>query len=152
MLHPDFQRDRLVAVKTEDDIANKLKRMYGARLLEVSRNNEYDLKMVIQGKVVTIEIKEDFTCEKTGNVGLEYSCREKPSGISVSKADYYIYKLHTRRGIVYVMHKTAILKAMIEEKKYFTTVNGGDKGSNSLNYLFKYNEFIKTGQILPLDK
>jgi hypothetical protein len=108
--------------------------------------------MLVQGNIVTIEVKEDFTCEKTGNVGMEYSCRGKPSGISVSKAEYYIYKLHTKDGIVYVMHKTGILKNMIEEKKYFTTVNGGDKGSDSLNYLFKYNQFIKTGQILPLDK
>ena len=92
-------------------------------------------------------------CVDTGNVAVEYSCRGKLSGISTSEADFYIYKLETRdKGIHYIMHKVSDLKQMIERKEYFREVNGGDRGSNSLNYLFKYNVFAGSGFILPLDK
>jgi len=97
-------------------------------------------------------VKEDFIGERTGNVGLEYSCRGKSSGIETSEADFYIYKLHTRNhGIQYVQHKTSELKNKIKNVEYFTTVNGGDPDSNSLNYLFKYNIFVKDCVFLRLD-
>jgi hypothetical protein len=37
---------------------------------------------------------------------------------------------------VYVI-PTNNLRKMIEDKNYFRIVNGGDVGSNSMNYLFK---------------
>ena len=149
----NFKKDLKVSESTEKDIARRLYKVYGARLLEINKTNKYDLRVLIQRKETTIEVKEDFSCEKTQNVGLEFSCRGKPSGIEVSQAEYYLYKIHTKdSGIVYLLFKTAILKDMIKNKKYFRIVNGGDKGSNSMNYLFKYEEFIKSGNILPLDR
>jgi hypothetical protein len=149
----NFRQDLPIAKKTEQEVAGLLALKYGAKIISFKDNNEYDVLMEVRGVQIKIEIKEDFTCERTGNVGLEYFCRGKPSGISVSQADFYIYKLHTKNfGIVYVMHSVAKLRKMIEDKKYFWVVNGGDKGSNSMNYLFKYDEFVKTGKILPLDK
>ena len=41
---------------------------------------------------------------------------------------------------------------MIKEKKYFRIVNGGDEGSNSMNYLFKYSVFKKNSKILAVRK
>ena len=150
----NFKEDFPIARNTEKEIASMLRKKYGAIILEDSNNdNRYDIRAVIQGREITIEVKEDFTCKKTGNVGLEYSCRGKFSGISVSQADYYIYKLHTRSsGIQYFLHRTSTLKQLIESKLYFREVNGGDKGSNSLNYLFKYELFIQHGSLLPLTR
>ncbi len=153
MANYNFQKDLPIAKKTELDIAKALENRYNAKILGIENTNKYDILASVAGIICTFEIKEDFTCEKTGNVGVEFSCRGKASGIEVSLADFYIYKLHTAlHGIQYVIHKTVEIKEMIKRKSYFRIVNGGDIGSNSMNYLFKYNVFIKTGMLLPLDK
>lgn len=135
----DFDLDLPIAKKTEKQVAEFLVQKFGMKFLADNDDNAYDLKMATQdGKVVTIEVKEDFTCERTGNVGVEYSCRGKPSGIEVSKAGAYLYKVHEPSGkIGLYLIATKKLKKMISEQQYFRTVNGGDPGSDSLNYLFK---------------
>jgi hypothetical protein len=155
----DFSKDLPVAIKTEQEIAERLEKVYGSVIMQFEKTNKYDLLVRANGldydptKILKIEIKEDFTCERTDNVGLEFQCRGKPSGINVTEADYYIYKLHTKTdGIQYVMHSVPALRKKIANGEYFRIVSGGDEGSNSMNYLFKRNIFLKDGKILPLDK
>jgi len=153
MANYDFRADLEVAKKTEKEVAILLEKIYKAKILEFGTTNEWDILAEIGGKVYSFEIKEDFIGERTGNVGLEYSCRGKLSGIETSKADFYIYKLHTRDyGIKYVQHETKTLKEKIKNVEYFTTVNGGDPGSNSLNYLFRYNSFVRDCVFLSLEE
>lgn len=59
-----------------------------------NNDNKYDLEFSKNDKNFYIEVKQDFSCFRTGNVGVEYSCRGKASGIMVSEADFYIYKIH----------------------------------------------------------
>lgn len=135
----DFNKDLPIAKKTEAQVAQFLVDNAGMTFLEENDTNAWDLKMQTrEGKEITIEVKEDFTCQRTGNVGVEYECRGKPSGISVSKANIYLYKVHEPNGRIglYVI-ATKNLKKMIAEEQYFRVVNGGDPGSNSMNYLFK---------------
>lgn len=148
----DFKKDVVIGKATEKEIAELLTKIWGAEILGFNDDNRYDFKARIKGEEWTFETKEDFLCEQTGNVGLEFECRGKPSGIQTTQADFYIYKLHTTNGIEYVIFPVKKIKKMIETKKYFRIVNGGDKNSNSMNYLFKYNVFVKGGRILPLDK
>jgi len=147
----NFRQDLPVAQKTEYEVARLLCDVYkaDARTIEMCHDNRYDIKAFINNGWFTFEVKEDFTCERTGNVGVEYSCRGKPSGIAVSQADFYIYKIHSQeQGIVFLIFSTKHLKALVDEKLYFRTVNGGDAGSDSLNYLFKYNTFVANGKVL----
>lgn len=148
----NFKQDLEVAKTTESEVALLLTDVLDAKILSFEKTNKYDILALIGDKEITFEVKEDFLCEYTGNVGLEFECRGKPSGIQTSEADYYIYKLHTTNGIQYVMHSTSVLKQMIIYKTYFKIVNGGDKNSNSMNYLFKYAVFVSTGKFLLLDK
>jgi hypothetical protein len=137
----DFKKDFPVARKTEGQIAKFLVETQNMVFVDECNNSDYDIRMKFSsGKEVTIEIKEDFSCARTGNVGVEYECRGKESGISVSKADFYLYKVHTPEGkkSVYII-QTHKLKEMIENNLYHRTVVGGDPGSNSKNYLFKLN-------------
>jgi hypothetical protein len=153
MPHYDFNKDLPVAKQTEKEVATLLSSVYKAQLLAVECTNKYDLLMSINGTNYSFEVKEDFTCERTGNVGLEFECRGKPSGIQTSEADFHVHKIHTKEsGIIFVLHRTSRLRELIDKRLYFRIVNGGDKGSNSMNYLFKYNIFARTGKILPLDK
>lgn len=135
----DFRKDFPIARKTEAQIAQYLSDKQNMKFLGECNNSDYDIRMETpSGKKITIEIKEDFSCARTGNVGVEYECRGRASGIEVSKADFYIYKVHQPDGKkgVYVI-QTPQLKKLIEDREYFRTVVGGDPGSFSKNYLFK---------------
>lgn len=137
----DFDKDLPIAQKTERDVAEFLCEKAQMQFLGDNDDNKYDLLMQTrEGRKITIEVKEDFSCQRTGNVGVEYECRGKPSGIEVSQADLYLYKVHEPDGKsrLYVI-KTSLLKQMIKEEKYFRIVCGGDPGSNSMNYLFRLN-------------
>lgn len=145
----DFRKDLPIARKTEQEVAGILEKAYGLKIHTANnKDNRYDILGENKlGSKFTFEVKEDFTCERTGNVGLEFECRGKPSGIAVSQAEFYIYKLHTPKdGIEFYLFNTNFLKRMVEEERYFRIVNGGDEGSNSMNYLFKLDVFRKFGK------
>ena len=144
----NYNQDKPIADQTEKQVAEILRATYNAIILDFGHTNAYDIRARVNGKVFTFEIKEDFTCERTGNVGIEFECRGKPSGIAVSKADFYIYKVHTKQGIKIFIFKTKQLKGMIAENKYSRVVNGGDVGSGSMNYLFTYDTFSRYGKCI----
>jgi len=144
----NFDLDLPIAKKTEQEVAEILKRVYNAKIISFNHTNEFDILGEVNGKRFTVEVKEDFTCERTGNVGVEFSCRGKPSGINTTKADYYIYKIHTKEFIVFVQYPVWKLKRIINEIKFFRVVNGGDIGSDSRNYLFKFDVFIDNGKVI----
>lgn len=137
----DFNKDLPIAKRTEAQITDYLVSK-GMTFLEDCDDNRYDVKMGVgkgdDMKEVTIEIKEDFTCERTGNVGVEIESWGRPSGLAVSKADFYLYKVHEpsgRKGLYLI--KTSKLKKMVKNGEWFREVVGGDPGSNSRNFLFK---------------
>lgn len=147
--YQQFEEDLAVAQKTEVELSELLARTTGMEILHYNEDYRYDTCFKMKsGNKLYVEIKEDFTCQRTGNVGLEYSCRGKDSGIRTSEAHLYFYKLHTPSGIVNALVQTSDLKKMIFEEKYFRTVNGGDPGSNSLNYLFKLDVFLEKCKVI----
>lgn len=148
----NFKKDLKTAKVTEEEVANLLVEKYNAEILDLNDTNSHDIKCKIDDKIFTFEVKEDFQCGKTGNVAVEYSCRGKPSGIETTQSEYYIYKVHAKDTIDYVMSSTNKLKKSIENKKYFRTVNGGDYKSNSLCYLYKYADFLNTGKIIHQER
>jgi len=142
----NFETDLPIAKKTEREIANLLREHYKAVILSYCHDSRYDILARVNGKNFTFEVKEDFTCERTGNVGVEYSSWGRKSGIAISKADFYIYKIHTSKGIRVYIFKTKAIKDMIARKEYSRIVNGGDKGSDSMNFLFTYEVFTSHGK------
>jgi len=142
----DFNKDLPIARKTEREIASLIEKHYNAKVIAYGHGSAYDIKAVVNGKTFTFEVKEDFTCERTNNVGVEYASWGRPAGISVSKADYYVYKIHTRWGIKIFIFKTQAIKNMIAREEYHRIVNGGDTGSNSMNYLFAFDVFTSHGK------
>lgn len=144
----NFEEDLAVAVKTEQTVAEILVGYYDAKIIEFGKTNSHDIIAEIDGDSLSFEVKEDFGCVWSGNVALEYKSRGKLSGINTSKADFYIYVIHAKDEIVYVQFPTQTLKNMIANKRYFRTANGGDPGSNTMIYLFKYEVFVKYGTIL----
>lgn len=140
----DFNLDLPIAKETERQVTEfLLNKFSGLCFLNECNNADYDVAFELQGNLFTVEIKEDFTCRKTGNVGVEFSCRGKDSGIRNTKANFYLYKIHEPDGTKSLYWiKTKTLKQMISDGLYHRTVNGGDEGSNSKCYLF-YLSVIK---------
>ena len=140
----NFEKDLQRSEQTERDVAKLIKRYFGNDLKpKFCNDNSYDVSVDIEGKTYTFEVKEDFMCMLTKNVCVEFECRGKPSGIAVSKANFFIYKIHespVQRG--YYICSTKTLRKMIEEQAYFRIFeSGGDPGSNTKGYLFKLDKY-----------
>ena len=149
MANYDFKSDLPVAKKTEKDTSNILINKFDLKILGYNDDYRYDVLVETKkGRKIKIEIKEDFYCEKSGNVALEYESRGFNSGISHTEAELYIYRIHEPNGkISYCCIKTSTLMKMITDKKYFRMVVGGDVGSDTKNYLFKLNIFKNNAEI-----
>ena len=102
---------------------------------------DYDLKININQKSTTYEVKADRITYKTNNIAIEYECSKKKSGILTTKADFYAYFIIKPNDNydLYII-PTKDIKAFIKEKKYKRIVNGGDN-YNSKMYLFDINIF-----------
>jgi len=144
----NFNDDLPAAIETEKEVAQIMAKIYDAEILKFEHSNKYDILARIKGKEYTFEVKEDFMSWKTGNVALEFECRGKLSGFNTTEADYYIYKIHGKNGIHFYLFKIENILKMVSDKAWFRVVNGGDKDSNSMNYLFKYETFIKYGKFM----
>jgi hypothetical protein len=137
----NFSKDLARAEVTEAEVAKLLTRKAGPSFVSVTwgeAKKEYDIVLeTIFGKT-TFEVKEDFAHAKYGNVAVEYWCRGKPSGINVSKAKYWIFKIHEKDGSKNLYMLTCrMLRSMILYKEYKRKVeNGGDPGSNTKLFLF----------------
>ena len=93
--------------------------------LEVGQVKEKQLAEIFMN--ATIEVKNDLAAHKTGNVFVEYESRNKPSGISKSKSDYYCFCFNDSFHII----KTEKLKELC--RKYLNTkkdVLGGDENTS----------------------
>lgn len=134
----NFQRDLERGNKVEDVVLKiKAKQHKGLKRVE-GKNSGYDL---IADEGYTAEVKFDELSAKTGNVGIEFECYGKPSGIEVTIAYewIHIYKLYS--DWVYSEIKPADLKAFLRNNKdYLHTGKGGDYGV-SLMHLINVHDF-----------
>lgn len=139
----DFETDLIISGRTEEEIADLIE-VRNSNVVDIKINNDgrYDLEIVLKnGQSKYIEIKEDFMCAKTGNIAIEYQCRGKASGVSTTEADIWIYKVHTKNGNELYGINIEDLKKSIGNSEYFRRVSGGDPGSNTMMYLYKYIKF-----------
>jgi hypothetical protein len=83
---------------------------------------EYDIKLKLEsGKSERIEVKCDRLAHKTNNIVIEYEYNNKPSGISTTRADKWIYFIHNTNKVFII--PVDELKNIIKTSK---TINGGD--------------------------
>ncbi len=122
-------------------------KQYELILLDYLPKNEYDeVEMAPHGRFVEwdvkikrgqleakYEVKSDKLAAKTGNLCIEYECAGQPSGISVTKADYYAYFVVSGSSHDLYLIPVDRLKAYIAETNP-RKMNGGD-GYRSRFYL-----------------
>jgi hypothetical protein len=107
----------------------------GATKIVLGETSDWDVQWVQNGETCTAELKQDLMAEKTGNVAIEVSSRGKPSGLSTSKATYYVYLI---RGDYYMILTTS-LRVHISANLY-RFVKGGDDNTSEL-YLIPLHRF-----------
>jgi hypothetical protein len=144
MGHYDFYKDKIKADVTEVEVAHLLCEKLSFLEFKgrsVGKDREKDLifndnRPDSKKSEMLIEVKEDFYCQKSGNVAVEYFDGDHYSGINATKADYWVYKVHEpSTAIGYYIMPTRELKRLITEKKYHRDLAGGDKGETYM-YLF----------------
>jgi hypothetical protein len=138
----DFNKDFELGIDGEEFIKNFLISK-GFKFISENNDNKYDLLMSYNKSEIKYEIKTDvfITKEKdSGNLVVEFECRNKPSGISVTEADYYVYYIPNLKEVWNI--KMSDLKNLIEENDFKVAV-GGDKGSNTKMYLIRRSSYRK---------
>ena len=95
----------------------------------------YDLKMGYNGNEYTYEIKTDVYKKDTGNLVIEFECRNKPSGINLTQADYFVY-FYPFLGEIWTI-RCSELRKLIANTKPLIFEGAGDKGSNTKLYRLK---------------
>lgn len=151
-----FKADLLVAKLTEKEVAELLVTKVAAWknhrvVLSEGKNVKYDFSLI--PPPVHVEVKEDFLCKNTGNIAVEVECRGKPSGLAVTEADWWVYRIHTEDDVLNVlvdpeMLTHAIASDSMEREPKIREVVGGDTGSRTKLYLFKLEDFLKLGEII----
>jgi hypothetical protein len=120
-----------------------LTRLKGAKIIQ-GKFKPYD---VIDEKGIKYEVKADRWTYKTHNLCIEFECNNKPSGITSSEADYYMYYIvntdNKEKPYEYVLKiPSDDIRALIEDKKYHKVQKGGN-GWRSKFYLFRDTLFEK---------
>lgn len=131
----DFRKDVITGERGQDIIIEYLNKTFGYKLLNKNFDEKYDFKMNCIGREKTFELKTDIYPRDTGNLVIEFECRGKPSGISVTKADYFVtYFPHF--GEIWNI-RTSDLKKLIDYLKPEIFEGAGDIGSNTRLYKLK---------------
>jgi len=126
-----FIKDLMFGNKGEEVVLNHILSMAdNAALIDICNNGDYDLKVEINGEIKTFEVKtEDKYCKagnNTGNIFVETMCNGKPSGITRSIADWYVFYMPFYKKLWYI--KSDDLKLLIKENNFPLKENSGDGG------------------------
>ena len=137
----DFKQDLVEGQKVEREVAEKLSQRDGFSEVEIMEGNvkEIDIKANYKGRVFTFEVKYDQMASKTGNIAVEYETRQCASGLSVTKADYWVYKINDSH---YVLKTEKLKRKLYQQKRFKRKVIGGDAGSNTKMFLVEMERFI----------
>ncbi|TRO52227.1 hypothetical protein E2P63_03890 [Candidatus Bathyarchaeota archaeon] len=150
-MHYKFDEDLRIAKNTEIELAKRLEEEKGVEVISICNTQDYDILIRNKhGKYAKLELKEDFMAKNTGNIAIEFESRGLPSGISVSKATHWVYKIVDYKNEWFIIESKKI-KRMIGYEMYHRIVSGGDPNSNTKMYLFSIEEFEKCSDVLFKD-
>lgn len=150
MGHYNFRQDLVDAQRTEHEVAQRIiARVPGSKLLDTNNNHLYDLAMVIGGRPVYIEVKDDLMSFDTGNIALEYKSRGKWSDIAVTQADCWAFKYRRKSDETprFRLLSTNVLREAWRSGEYRKVI-GGDPGSDTRMVLIPVATFEQWGVAL----
>lgn len=138
----NFKKDLIKGERGEDFIIIFMEKL-GFQFINKCNDNRYDVMMGYNGCSYTYEIKTDSYPRDTGNIAIEVESRGKPSGISVTKADFFV-TYFPNIGEIWNIKSSNLLKLINEKSDSFRFVeNAGDLDSNTKLYLINKSKFKK---------
>lgn len=142
----DFNKDIHLGEEGEKMVIKDLESL-GLQFISENKTNTHDLLMHKDDIQITYEVKTDVYVRPdndTGNMFIEFESRYNPSGIKVSKADWFVTYFQHLREIWYI--RTPELIKLIDHIECPITEYAGDFNSNTKGYLlprYQYqNNFI----------
>jgi hypothetical protein len=147
----NFNRDIITGQDGEKVVLEHVLSMTNGTLVDVNNDNKFDFMVKKSGIDKTYEIKTDEYCRAgfdNGNLFVEVECRGKASGLSVTKADWYVFYLPFRKQIWYILSND--LRKLIDDNNFRKVTNSGDKDSNTVGYLIprrKFKEYFKVYEL-----
>jgi len=133
----NFQKDLELGEKVQRRILKILKPQYPTIKNCVGKVDGYDL---YDDFGYTAEVKFDELSKSTGNVGIEYECFGKPSGIKRTTAYEWFHVFYYNGKWGYSQIRTADLKSFLRNNiKCFTKASGGDKDSSKMILINVYD-------------
>ena len=97
----DFNDDLAKFAPYEDILAQKLINHFDLKPPTYSKSNDNKFDIILSNNA-TYELKCDTIANQSKNVFVEHYSRGKPSGISTSKADFYVFCFGNEK--FYVIH------------------------------------------------
>jgi hypothetical protein len=148
MANYNFNEDILIGEAGEKIVIRDLESM-GGLFVDDNKNKTHDLTLMmpIRGdgalvKETTYEVKTDVLCRPhsdTTNMFIEIESRNGPSGINVTKADWFVMYYKYFDELWYI--KTTDLKVLIRNNNFKITEQAGDEGSNTSGVLIPRYQF-----------
>ena len=97
---------------------------------------DYDVELYKDNIKSTVEVKSDRQAPLTGNMAIECEYNNQPSGITSTKADYFVYfVVHKDRDECYCFPTEELREICKTSRK----VSGGDGGRSKM-YLVKISD------------
>ena len=84
-----FKNDLKIGKSVEEKILNKIKKKYPKAYIIDGYFKDYDI--YVPEKNMGIEVKKDVKSQETGNLVIEVELNGKPSALSTTKADYWVF-------------------------------------------------------------
>ena len=108
--------------------------------LRYGQNREERIEKILKEGKLEVKTERDWWF-KTGNIAIEIECNGKPSGIMVTKADYWVHILaNGDKDYCRLIFDTKTIKKLT--KKYIGTLKNGGDGWRSKFVLIPLSEIF----------
>ena len=139
----NFKNDLAIGHKSEDAVCAKIKKKYPRAHVMEGYCKGYDIYVPETKKKV--EVKQDKKSNFTGNIVVEIEFNGKPSALSTTESDYWVFD----DGEIYMWITPEILRQIVLPMHAVTFTGNGDNKSKRA-YLVKKDIIIK--HALKVDK
>ena len=123
--------------KYEIEAITRIKNKFNVELLKRCNTSKYDFKM---SNKMRYEVKADLMSRRTGNFYIEYFGYGKPTGLSVTKSDFYIIT----DGIDYYMIATEHLQDLCKT----CSKNIGTKDKTTVGYVISKTVIVNNATLI----
>lgn len=136
-----FSEDLKIGQEVEKRVANVLEKETGVKCLfpTPGKFSPFDFAFYMpSGEIKTAEVKYDAKASQTGNIAIEVSNNGKPSGLFVTKSDYWVHVVGCDAYLLKtedLKNKCLDVRSGLEIEHFKRKVKGGD-GWRTEMYLF----------------